>query len=110
MNIINLLDRVSKLNVAFKSLFGTASLWKTLMLKAIEIREARLLNVPWPHLAFRVHEPKCLRPHGILRIANKFDFIGEKRESSVRFVFRGVLEVFLVDRIPGDARRKRWHK
>ena len=51
MNIINLLDRVSKLNVAFKSLFGTASLWKTLMLKAIEIREARLLNVPWPHLS-----------------------------------------------------------
>ena len=51
-----------------------------------------------------------LRPHGILRIANKFDFIGEKRESSVRFVFRGVLEVFLVDRIPGDVRRKRWHK
>jgi hypothetical protein len=51
-----------------------------------------------------------LRPHGILRIANKFDFIGEKRESWVRFVFRGVLEVFLVDRIPGDARRKRWHK
>jgi hypothetical protein len=107
VNIINLLDRVSKLNVVFKSLFGTASLWKILMLKAIEIQGARLLNVPWPHLAFPSHEPKCLRPHGILRIANKFDFIGEKRESSVRFVFRGVLEVFLVDRIPGDDRRKR---
>jgi hypothetical protein len=65
------------------------------MLKAIEIQGARLLNVPWPHLAFRVHGPKCLRPHGILRIANKFDFIGEKRESSVRFVFRGVLEFSL---------------
>ena len=42
--------------------------------------------------------------------AKRFDFIGEKRESSVRLVFRGVLEVFLVDRIPGDARRERWHK
>ncbi len=51
----------------------------------------------------------CARKE-ILRIANKFDFIGDKRESSVRFVFRGCLKFCHVDRIPGEFRRKRWHK
>jgi hypothetical protein len=34
----------------------------------------------------------ALRPQRILRIANKFDFLGDKHEPSVRFVFRGCMK------------------